>query len=292
MATAHSNGIEIEYVTFGNLDDPAMLLIMGLGAQLVLWDEEFCQQLAARGFWVIIFDHRDVGLSTKIDGPVPDFPAVLGGDRSSVAYTLGDMADDSAGLLSALDIDSAHLVGVSMGGMIAQCLAIRHPYRVRSLCSIMSTTGAPAVGQPSIEVASMMMMPLPSTRDEAIEREVEFNRLTGSPGFDRDEDAIRERAARSWDRCHYPEGMFRQVGAVMAASDRTDALSRLHVPTVVIHGEADSLIDPSGGRATAAAIPGATLVMIPGMGHEMPSGTWPQVLDAIVANTARSRLLG
>jgi pimeloyl-ACP methyl ester carboxylesterase len=288
MATARANGIDIEYDTFGDPADPAMLLIMGLGGQLIVWDDEFCSRLAGHGFGVIRFDNRDVGLSSKIeDGPVPDVMAIVQGDRSSVAYTLEDMAADSAGLLDALDIEKAHIVGVSMGGMIAQVLAIDHPDRVLSLASIMSTTGDPSVGAPTPEAMAVLMTPPPQERAEVIEREVETTKAIGSTGFPFDEERTRQRAAAKYDRSFYPQGVARQVAAVVGAGDRTERLSHIEMPTVVIHGTADPLVTPSGGEATAKAIPGAELIMIEGMGHELPPGAWPTVIEAVVSNAEK-----
>jgi pimeloyl-ACP methyl ester carboxylesterase len=289
MATARANSIDIEYETFGDPSDPPMLLIMGLGGQLIVWDDDFCRQLADAGFHVIRFDNRDVGLSTKLDQlPEPDMMAVAQGDRSSVAYDLEDMAGDTAGLLDALGIERAHIVGVSMGGMIAQVLAIDHADRVLSLASIMSTTGDPSVGQPTPEAIEVLMTPPPTEREGFIEREVETTRKLGSPGFPFDEDRTRRRAAAKFDRCFYPAGVNRQVGAVVGAADRTERLSQVDVPTVVIHGSADPLVTPSGGEATAKAIPGAELLVIEGMGHELPPGVWPSVLDAVVGNAEKA----
>jgi pimeloyl-ACP methyl ester carboxylesterase len=289
MAIARANGIDIEYETFGDPDDPVMLLIMGVGGQLIVWDDELCRQLAGHGFHVIRFDNRDVGLSTKIEnGPEPDVMAVLQGDRSSVAYELEDMAADTAGLLDALGIDKAHVVGVSMGGMIAQVLAIDHPDRVRSLASIMSTTGDPSVGAPTPEAIAALTKPPPQGRDEVIAREIETTRVIGSPGFPFDKERTRRRAAAYYDRCFYPLGAARQLGAILAASDRTSRLAELDIPTVVIHGTADPLVTPSGGEATAKAIPGAELIMIEGMGHELPPGSWSTVVDAVVHNIAKA----
>ena len=279
MATASANGIDIEYETFGSPDDPAMLLIMGLGGQLIVWDEELCRQLAGHGFHVIRFDNRDVGLSTRFDdAPVPDVIAVLQGDRASVPYTLEDMADDTAGLLDALGIDGAHVVGVSMGGMIAQLLAIDRPERVLSLASIMSTTGDPSVGAPTPEAIAVLTKPPPTGREQVIAREVETTEALGSPGYGFDEDRTRRRAAAAFDRAFHPAGVARHLGAVVDAT----------MATVVIHGSADPLITPSGGEATAKAIPGAELMIIEGMGHELPPGAWPTVVEAIVANANRA----
>jgi len=285
MATASANGIDIEYETFGSPDDPAMLLIMGLGGQLIVWDDELCRRLAAHGLHVIRFDNRDVGLSTKFDdAPLPDMMAVLQGDRSSVAYTLDDMAADAVGLLDALGIAKAHVVGVSMGGMIAQLLAIDHPERVLSLASIMSTTGDPSVGAPTPEAMAILMRPPEQEREAVIAAEVDTHKVLGSPGFDIDEERTRRRATAAYDRSFYPAGTARQLGAVVGATDRTERLSHLDVPAVVIHGSADPLVTPSGGEATAKAIPGAELITIEGMGHELPPESWPTVVEAIVGN--------
>ena len=288
MVTAPVNRIEIEYESFGDPADPALLLVMGLGGQMTSWDDELCRQLAGKGFHVIRFDNRDVGLSTKMEGTAaPDVMTVLQGDTSGVAYTLADMAADAAGLLDALGIDAAHIVGVSMGGMIAQQLAIDHPDKVLSLASIMSTTGAGDVGAPTDEAIAVVTRLPPETREEVIASEVESTRLLGSPGFAFDEERTGRRAAAAYDRSFYPVGTARQLVAIVASGDRTTGLSRLDVPTVVIHGDADPLVTPSGGVATAKAIPGAELVMVEGMGHELPPAAWPTVIEAIVAN-ARS----
>ncbi|HEX4539594.1 MAG TPA: alpha/beta hydrolase [Acidimicrobiales bacterium] len=289
MAIARANGIDIEYETFGDPTDPVMLLIMGLGGQLIAWDADFCNRLAAHGFRVIRFDNRDVGLSTKIEaGPVPDIMAVIQGDRSSVSYSLEDMAADATGLLDALGVEKAHIVGVSMGGMIAQVVAIDHPDRVLSLASIMSTTGDPSVGAPTPEAMAVLMRPPPQERDDVIAGEVETHKAIGSPGFPVDEERTRRRAAAAYDRSFYPQGVARQVAAVVAASDRTEGLSHIDVPTVVIHGTADPLVTPSGGEATAKAVPGAELIMVEGMGHELPPGAWETVVEAVVRNAAKA----
>jgi pimeloyl-ACP methyl ester carboxylesterase len=289
MPTVFANGIELDYDTFGSAEHPALLLIMGFSVQKIAWDEAFCQLLADRDFFVIRFDNRDVGLSTKIaNAPEPDLGAAFAGDFSSAAYQLDDMADDAAALLDALGILNAHIVGASMGGMIAQTLAIHHPDKVRSLCSIMSTTGDPSVGQPNPEAIGALLNPPPQTREEAMQRAVEVSRVIGSPAYPFDEPSVRERAGRAWDRNHDPKGIVRQLLAIMAQPDRTKPLGQLRTPTLVIHGGADPLVNPSGGQATAAAIPDARLLIIPGMGHDLPVEVWPQVVDAIVDNTARA----
>jgi pimeloyl-ACP methyl ester carboxylesterase len=287
---ARTNGIEIAYETFGDRAQPALLLVMGLGSQLIHWPAEFCEQLAARGFFVIRFDNRDVGHSTKMeDAPVPDLMAVAARDLSDATYTLDDMADDAFGLLDHLEIDAAHVAGASMGGMIAQTMAIRHPDRVLSVCSIMSTTGDPNVGQARPEAIAVLMTPAPPDRDGYIEFHVKAFKTIGSPGFDLDEDFLRWRAGATYDRSMYPDGFKRQLAAIIASGDRTKALADVTVPTVVIHGADDPLITVSGGEATARAIPGAELVVIPGMGHDLPPGVWQQVIDTITANAERAQ---
>jgi pimeloyl-ACP methyl ester carboxylesterase len=267
-----------------------MLLIMGLGIQMLGWDERFCNVLVERGYFVIRYDNRDVGLSTKIESaPPPDIMKLMAGDYSSAAYTLEDMAADAAGLLDELGIEKAHVVGVSMGGMIGQMLAIKYPDRVLSLTSIMSTTGSPAVGQPRQDVVMALITPAPADREGFIEHQLGTFKLIGSPDYPMQEDEFRELIARSYDRAFYPAGFMRQLTAILASGDRTAALAEVNVPTLVIHGEADPLIAPDGGEATANAIPGAKLVKIPGMGHDLPPALWPRFVDEIVANAERAR---
>jgi pimeloyl-ACP methyl ester carboxylesterase len=286
---AHANGIEIEYETFGDPSKPAILLVMGLGIQMLGWQEAFCQMLVDRGYFVIRFDNRDVGLSSKIeDGPEPNVMQLMAGDYSSASYVLSDMANDAVGLLDALDIEKAHVVGVSMGGMIAQTMAIEHPGRVLSLTSIMSTTGNQAVGQPRPDVLMALVTPAPDDRDGFVDFQAKMFKLIGSPEYPLDEDILRELIGRSYDRMHYPAGFMRQLTGVLASGDRTAALASVNVPTTVIHGEADPLIAISGGEATAAAIPGAKLVRIPGMGHDLPPLLWQRFVDEIVANAERA----
>jgi pimeloyl-ACP methyl ester carboxylesterase len=269
-----------------------MLMIMGLGVQMIGWDAEFCELLVGRGFRVVRFDNRDVGRSTKIEGgPRPDVMAVAMGDTSSASYTLDEMSEDCAGLLDHLGVEAAHVVGASQGGMIAQTLAIRHPGRVLSLVSIMSSTGDRVVGQPHPEAMPALLTTPPADRDGYAEQVVQAFRAIGSPGFEADEERLRERARESFDRGYYPEGTARQLVAILASGDRTEALRRLDVPTVVIHGTDDALIDASGGTATAAAIPGAELELIEGMGHDLPRELWPRFVDLIVANAERARSL-
>jgi pimeloyl-ACP methyl ester carboxylesterase len=266
VTKASANGITIEYETFG--DGQPMLLVMGFSVQMIQWSVPFCRMLADRGFRVIRFDNRDVGLSSKMDGP----------------YSLDDMADDAAGLLSSLGIDSAHVVGASMGGFIAQLLTLRHPNKVRSLCSIMSSTGARDVGQPSPEMFAVLMTPAPPERETYITQRLAIARKVAGPGFPFDEQRILDTITRSYDRCFYPQGAMRQLRAVIAAQDRTEALARIRVPTLVIHGTSDVIVDHSGGAATAKAIPGAKFLSVEGMGHDLPEASWPMIVDAIADN--------
>ena len=279
---ARVGAIEIAYETFGAPEDPPLLLIMGLGTQMIGWPDEFCRALESRGLYVIRFDNRDIGLSTHLhDAPAPDVMAAVAGDTRSASYTLTDMAADAAGLLDALALTSAHVAGASLGGMVAQTLAIEHPRRVRSLTSIMSTTGDRRVGTPTQAGAAALMAPPARDRDGAIERALNSARVIGSPGFPLDEQAVRDRASRSFDRAFDPPGVARQLVVVLASLDRMPQLHRLTVPTLVIHGAGDALIDVGGGRATAAAIPGTELVIIEGMGHDLPRALWPVLVSRI-----------
>jgi pimeloyl-ACP methyl ester carboxylesterase len=281
---AHVNGIDIEYVTSGDPADPPLLLVMGLGGQLIAWPERFVEQLASRGFFVIRHDNRDCGLSTKFDG-MPDITALFAGDTSSAAYTVEDMADDAAALLGELGIERAHVMGVSMGGMITQALAINHGDRFLTACSIMSTTGDRNVGAPTGEAMTALLRPIATSREEAITAHLEANKVIGSPGFPTDEKTLTERAAAAYDRSYCPEGTARQLGAILGSPDRTEGLHGVKMPFLVIHGESDPLVTPSGGAATAAAVPGAKLITVPGMGHDLPEGLWAQIIDAVAANT-------
>jgi pimeloyl-ACP methyl ester carboxylesterase len=272
----------VAYESFGEDDAPPVLLIMGLGSQLLGWHEGFCNELVSRGLRPIRFDNRDVGLSSHFpDAPVPDFNAALSGDTSSASYNLSDMAADTVGLLDALGLDSTHLVGASMGGFIAQTVAIEYPDRVRSLTSMMSTTGNSSVGQPAPEAMALFGGPSATTREEVMEQAVTAVRIIGSPSFPVDEDEVRERAGLAYDRSYDPPGLVRQAIAVLASGDRTARLRTLKVPTLVIHGAAERMIDVSGGLATADAIRGADLVVIEGMGHNLPRSLWPKITSLI-----------
>ena len=288
MSTASVGPVDIVYETIGDPSDPPLLLVMGLGMQLIHWDLELCEQLAERGFHVIRFDNRDAGLSTKVSAPVPNVMRLMAGLPTKVPYLLSDMAADTFGLLDHLGIERAHVVGTSMGGMIAQQMAIEMPERVLSLASMMSTTGDRVVGTPKLRVWSVLTRRAPNDRDAYIEYFARVFRMIGSPAYRVDEERVRDLAGATYDRCHHPAGTGRQLAAVLASGSRTAALKELDVPAVVIHGEADPLLPLRGGRATANAIPGAELITIPGMGHDLPKELWPTFVEAIVGNAARA----
>jgi pimeloyl-ACP methyl ester carboxylesterase len=281
-------GITLCYETIGEPADPPLLLIMGLGMQLIGWPEDFCEQLAGRGFRVIRFDNRDVGRSTHMKGRPPTPVEMVRRRIPGQEYTLTDMAQDTAGLLRELDAAPAHVVGASMGGMIAQTLAANHPETVRSLTSIMSTTGNRWKGQPAPMAYRFLFARPPTDREGAIARTERIFEAIGSPGLPKDLDRVRDVAARSWDRDHDRASAGRQLGAVLASGDRTADLKRITAPTLVIHGSHDKLVRPSGGKATAKAIPGAKLQIVQGMGHDIPRAAWPQIIDGIVANAGRA----
>lgn len=293
MAHVKANGIQIEYDTFGDRLSPALLLIAGNGAQLLVWETGFCEALAKTGLFVIRFDNRDAGLSTKFDAAgIPDMMAIIKaameGKPVESPYTLDDMADDAVGLLDALDIAKAHICGASMGGMIAQVIACRHPARVLSLTSIMSTTGNPALPQGKPEAIAAVVAPAPAGRESYIEHNLNVWRKIWSPGFPFEEERARIFMERCYDRSYYPQGMARQNTAIIAAGDRRAKLSAIRVPALVIHGGDDPLIPVDGGKDTAAVIPGANLLIIDGMGHDMPIGAWPRIIDAIAKLTKQA----
>jgi pimeloyl-ACP methyl ester carboxylesterase len=274
--------IRMVYQRFGNPAFTPVFLIMGAGAQMINWPEGFCLELAGHDLHPIRFDNRDAGLSTHFsDAPVPDFAAIQSGGFSTVAYTLSDMAADTVGLMDALGYDSVHLVGASMGGMIAQTVAIEYPHRVRSLTSIMSTTGDTSVGQPDYSVLANLGSPPYDDRQAYIDWQIKSRKALGSPKYPLDEKVTAEIAGIAWDRNHDPLGMMRQAVSVIKSGDRTEKLRSMKIPTLVIHGENDKMIDISGGRAVAAAIPGAELATFEGMGHELPEPLWPVFAEKI-----------
>ena len=285
-------GIELCYETLGDPNDPALLLIMGLGFQMIAWPQELCEGLAARGFHVIRFDNRDSGRSTHLTAsPPPTRRELLTRHIRRPAYTLADMAGDAAGLLDHLDIKRAHVVGASMGGMIAQTLAAQSPERVSSLVSIMSNTGSRLNGQPSLRLWPYLLAPQPADRERYIQHGVELLALAGSPGYDTDEAELREMLVLTFDRGTSPAAYARQLGAITASGNRTPALRQVTAPTLVIHGLADRIVSPSGGRATARAIPNANLMLLAGMGHDLPRALWPLFTDAIARNAERAERL-
>jgi len=290
MPTATANGLELWYETLGDPDDAPLLLVSGLGSQGITWDDDFCLALVREGFFVIRFDNRDVGLSTKIDSPELDFAGELvkgfSGEPVSAPYVLSDMAADAVGLLDHLGIESAHIVGASMGGMIVQTIAIEHPHRVRTLTSIMSTTGEAEYGTPTPEAAATLMKAPPATREEYIDNYVDTWRVLAGPVHFSDE-RFRPRAAVVYDRCYFPVGTGRQLLGILASGSRADQLRELKVPTLVIHGLIDPLVTITGGRRTAELVPGAELVEFEDMGHDVPPGLFPQIVDAIVRHTSR-----
>jgi pimeloyl-ACP methyl ester carboxylesterase len=275
-------GITLCYERFGDPSDPPLLLVMGLGQQLLAWPDEFVQALVARGFQVVRFDNRDSGRSTHASGRPPRLTQLMIRRFDDDQYDLGDLTDDAAGLLDALDLRPAHVVGVSMGGMIAQTLAARYPDHVRSMVSIMSSTGVANAGWVAPSTLRLLITAPPRDREAAAERAVKMFRHIGSAGFPFDEQSIRERSLRAYDRD--PRGAVgtgRQMAAILKSGNRTDELRGVTAPTLVIHGDRDRMVHPSGGRATAKAIPGARLVTIEGMGHDLPTGAFAQLIELI-----------
>jgi pimeloyl-ACP methyl ester carboxylesterase len=277
-------GITLCYETFGEDSSPPLLLIMGLGMQMIGWPDDFCHQLAARGFHVVRFDNRDAGRSTQIKGRPPSVGQLVRRRIKPVLYTLDDMAADAQGLLRELGLEPAHVVGASMGGMIAQTLAAEHPASVRSLVSIMSNTGSRWNGQPSLAIYRYFLSRAPEDRDGYIDRTVKVFTAIGSRGLPQDTERHRDIAGRSYDRGVDPAGSARQLGAILASGNRTRKLRSIAAPTLVIHGSKDPMVSRSGGVATARAIPGARMVTVQGMGHDLPEAAWPQILDEIAAH--------
>src|SRR6266850_1339346 len=293
MPNVRANGIQIEYDSFGARGGEPILLVMGLGGQMLLWDEEFCQRLADRGHWVVRYDNRDVGLSTHFDAHgEPNLPQLMlevqSGKTPSVAYSLDDMADDAVGLCDALALPRVHVVGASMGGMIAQTIAYRHPARVASLVSIMSSTGSPSLPPAKPELLARLAGPAPVGRDAAIEASVETWRLISGPGYPFDEAAVRERTALLYDRANHPQGQARQLAAIIAHGDRSPRLAGVRAPTLVIHGSDDPLVPVEGGKHTHASIAGSELLLIPGMGHDMPRSLFGKLVEAISTHVKKS----
>lgn len=276
MPKAKANNIEIEYDTFGDPSSKPLLLVAGLGTQMIWWREEFCEKLVDKGFYVIRFDNRDVGLSTK-------------GKEDSAPYTLEDMADDAIGLLDALNIDKAHICGASMGGSIVQEMTIKYPARILSLTSIMSTTGRANLPPAKPKAMKLLMMPAPEERDGYIEYYVKLWRVLHGSGFSFDEEDGREMAAKLYDRSFYPQGIDRQLVGMMASGSRKSKLASVNVPTLVIHGGDDPIVSLEGGKDTAESIPGAEMLIIEGMGHALPREAWSQIIDAISANADKAK---
>lgn len=297
MGRAQANGIELEYDVIGAADGEPLLLIMGLGAQMTRWPQAFREKLAARGLRVIHFDNRDVGLSTKLDAAgAPDFPAIvqalMKGEAPPVAYDLSHMAADAVGLLDALGIDRAHIVGASLGGMVAQLVAADHPDRVLSLTSVMSTTGNRELPPAKPEAMAVLndRGPDPTQDLEAyLEHAVKGAFAVGSPGYPPDPEDIKRRSRSDFERAYFPQGFQRQYAAAMASPDRRPKLKGIAAPTVVIHGADDPLVPLTGGQDTAANIPGAELVVIPGMGHDLPPALFDAMVDAILLAVGRAK---
>jgi pimeloyl-ACP methyl ester carboxylesterase len=287
--TLPANGVQIAYETFGDRAHRPLIMVMGLGASMLMWHPDLCAMLAGRGFFVIRFDNRDVGRSSHLrDAPPPDLMgALMRGDVSSASYSLDDMAQDAFGLLDALGLPAAHVLGASMGGMIAQVMAARHPERVLTLTSIMSTP-APALTNPTPAATAVLMQAPATTREEAITQMLEAARITGSPGYTADQQWRAELAAQLWDQGLDPAGAARQLMAIYASGDRTEAVRGIAVPTLVVHGDSDPLINVSAGRRTAELIAGSELLIIPGMGHDLPRQVWPAIVDAVSAVADRA----
>jgi pimeloyl-ACP methyl ester carboxylesterase len=279
------SGITLCYETVGSEGNAPLLLIMGLGTQMIAWPDAFCAQLAERGHYVIRFDNRDCGRSSRASGRPPSLRELVLRRIEDPPYTLSDMAADAVGLLDALGLASAHVGGASLGGMIAQTVAAEHPGRVRSLISVMSNTGSPWSGQPAFAIYRYLLRQAPTERDAYVAHMLRVFDAIGSTELARDHDRLRTTSERSYERGLHPAGTGRQLGAIVASGDRTAALRGITAPTLVIHGTRDRMVSPSGGRATARAIPGARLVMIDGMGHDLPEGAWPQLIEAIADHT-------
>ena len=280
--------VELAYDTFGDPSSRPMLLIMGLGAQMIKWKDEFCQAIASKGRYVIRFDNRDVGLSTKFDDAgVPDVVSLMQGNPVETPYKLKDMAADAVGLLDVLGIKSADVVGVSMGGMIAQTIAIEYPERVRTLTSIMSSTGNPELPQPKPEVAALLVAPPVSNKTDYINNQVAAAKILHGTTFQIDEDFVRDEADRAYERNYNPQGFARQFAAILSSGSRNADLQKVKIPTLVLHGSVDPLVPIAGGKDTANSIPGAKFQAIEGMGHSFPTERVPEILQAILQHTSQ-----
>jgi pimeloyl-ACP methyl ester carboxylesterase len=293
--TARSGDLDIYYEDMGDPSDPAVLLIMGLGAQLLLWREGFCQRLVDRGLRVIRYDNRDVGLSSKVEGRhtgaklAPRLVRSYLGKPSEAVYTLEDMADDAETLLDHLTIEKAHIVGASMGGMIAQVFAARHPKRTKTLAVIFSSNNQPLLPPPGLkQLKAITTRPKDTSRDGIIANTIRVSRTIGSPGYLATDDKIRADAVEGYERCYYPVGIARHFSAVLGSGSLLHYDKQINVPTVVIHGRADKLMRPSGGRAVAKAIPNARLVMFDGMGHDLPEPLWDDIVGELVTTFAEA----
>ena len=281
-------GITLCHESFGDPSDEPIMLVMGLGTQMIAWREDFCEQLADRGFYVVRFDNRDTGLSTHLSGPAPTLMQMVMRRVPEGSYSLEDMADDTLHLAQALELGPVHIVGASMGGMIGQVFAARHPDHTRSLVSIMSNTGSRWTGQPALGAYRLFLAEAPDEREAFIEHVLKLFRIIGSHDELYDEEYVRDVTGRSFDRDHDPVSVGRQMGAVLKTGKRDRMLRSIKAPTLVIHGTEDSLVRPSGGKATKRAIPGARLMMVEGMGHDLPRTVWPQIMDGIAENAARA----
>ncbi len=297
MPQIKANGINLEYASHGDPKNETVLLIMGLGAQMTRWPEALIQKLVDKGFRVVAYDNRDVGLSEKIESAgAPNMGAIMEalqkGEKPPVAYTVDDMAADAAGLLDALNIKAAHIVGASMGGMIGQTVAADYPQKTLSFVSIMSATGAPNLPPPKPEAIAVLNNRGPDPNEDwegFLAHSVQSARTIGSPGFPMDEKALRERTERDFKRAHYPAGFQRQYAGVMASSSRLERIATIKAPTIVLHGADDPLVPLAGGEDTAKRIPGAELVVVPGMGHDLPPGVFDTVVDTVVRAASRAK---
>jgi pimeloyl-ACP methyl ester carboxylesterase len=294
MPFATNGSVQLFYETFGDPGDPTLVLVNGLGSQCINFRSEWCERFAARGYQVVRMDNRDVGLSTHVSDVAPDLAGVVAamndGQEPTVPYRLSDMASDVLAVLDAIGLDSAHVMGVSMGGMIVQTLAIEHPDRVRSMTSVMSSTGEPGIGQATPEARARLLGPPPADRAAAVANHLAGLKIWGSPG-QVDEETQARYVGEAFDRAFDPAGVARQLMAITADGSRADGLRTVRVPTLVLHGSADTLIEPSGGERTAELVPGARFVLIEGMGHDYPTVYWDQLVDLVTGHAAAADAL-